>query len=141
MEEFLDPLIGAVSSFVSPSPGHEPTEYSLLQLLQDPERSNYIVVALRLITGAYIRTHEDRFAAFLFSPLTLEPISPEQFAREEVEPCGKEADNVQITALASALRMPVRVAYLDQSQGDDVWLEVGDNAASEDARPLTLLYR
>lgn len=73
--------------------------------------------------------------------MTLEPISPEQFSREEVEPCGKEADNVQITALASALNMPVRVAYLDQSQGDDVWLEVGEKAASEDARPLTLLYR
>lgn len=137
-------MLDAIASFIDPEPGVEPTEYGLLQVLQDPEKSNSIVVALRLITGAHIRNHPDEFAPFLFSPNTLEPISPDQFCREEVEPCGKEADNAQIMALAAALEVPLRVAYLDRSDvsGGEVinWVEFGRGAA-EEARPLTLLYR
>lgn len=96
------------------------------------------------MTGAHIRTNPDNFEPFLFSPSTLEPISPEKFCREEVEPCGKEADHAQIMALAAALQVPVRVAYLDRSDvgGGEVinWVEFGTGAA-EDLRPLTLLYR
>lgn len=144
LDEFLAPLLDAIAAFIDPIPGNEPTEYRLLQILQDPERSNSIVVALRLMTGAHIRTNPDDFAPFLFSPSTLEPISPERFCREEVEPCGNEADHAQIMALAAALAVPVRVAYLDRSDvsGEDVinWVEFGRSAA-EDTRPLTLLYR
>lgn len=97
------------------------------------------------MTGAYIRTHPDDFAPFLFSPSTLEPVTPEQFCREEVEPCGKEADHAQIMALAAALGVPVRVAYLDRSEinSDDVinWVEFGQSAGADETRPLTLLYR
>ncbi|BEJ14172.1 hypothetical protein CspHIS471_0313460 [Cutaneotrichosporon sp. HIS471] len=143
VDEFVEPLISIISSLVDPPPGHEPTEFSLLEVLQDPEKSNSIVVALRLMTAAYIRTHPDNFAPFLFSPSTLEPVSPEQFCREEVEPCGKEADHAQIMALAAALAVPVRVAYLDRSEvSTDVinWVEFG-NAAVNDESSLTLLYR
>lgn len=147
-------------SFIDPPQGQQPTEFTLLQLLQDAEKSNCIVVvgsrglfehlltsqALRLMTGAHIRTHPDDFAPFLFSPVTLEPVSPDAFCREEVEPCGKEADHAQIMALASALAVPLRVAYLDRSDitGDDVinWVEFGEQKGSEEElRPLTLLYR
>ncbi|BEI83338.1 hypothetical protein CcaverHIS002_0312060 [Cutaneotrichosporon cavernicola] len=143
VDEFVEPLISIISSLVDPPPGQEPTEFSLLEVLQDPEKSNSIVVALRLMTAAYIRTHPDDFAPFLFSPSTLEPVSPEQFCREEVEPCGKEADHAQIMALAAALAVPVRVAYLDRSEvSTDVinWVEFG-NAAANDESSLTLLYR
>ncbi|KAL1408813.1 hypothetical protein Q8F55_005627 [Vanrija albida] len=147
VEEFLGPLMSTLFAF-SPDNDDPPTEFTLLQLLQDPEKSNCIVVALRLITGAYIRTHPDKFAPFLFSPTTLEPVSPDAFCREEVEPCGKEADHAQIMALSSALVLPLKVAYLDQSDitGDDVinWVEFGEqrkSATEEEARPLTLLYR
>lgn len=98
--------------------------------------------ALRLITGAYIRTHPDDFAPFLFSPVTFEPVTPDVFCAQEVEPCGREADNAQIMALAAALKTPIRVAYLDRSEaGVDVinWVEFED--ATEDNMPLTLLYR
>lgn len=97
------------------------------------------------MTGAYIRTHPDDFAPFLFSPSTLEPVTPEQFCREEVEPCGKEADHAQIMALGAALGVPIRVAYLDRSEinTDDVinWVEFGRSAGADETRPLTLLYR
>lgn len=144
VDEFVEPLISVISTFVDPPSGAEPTEFSLLQVLQDPERSNSIVVALRLMTAAYIRTHPDDFAPFLLSPSTLEPVNPEQFCREEVEPCGKEADHAQIMALAAALAVPIRVAYLDRSEvSTDIinWVEFGSAAAADESRPLTLLYR
>ncbi|GMK53497.1 hypothetical protein CspeluHIS016_0100830 [Cutaneotrichosporon spelunceum] len=145
VDEFVEPLVTVISTLVDPPPGHEPTEFSLLEVLQDPEKSNSIVVALRLMTAAYIRTHPEDFAPFLFSPTTLEPVTPEQFCREEVEPCGKEADHAQIMALAAALAVPIRVAYLDRSEvgtGDVInWVEFGSDAATDESRALTLLYR
>lgn len=44
LDEFLEPLLSVIASFVDPPPGQEPTEYSLLQVLQNPEKSNCIVV-------------------------------------------------------------------------------------------------
>ena len=102
--------------------------------------------ALRLITSAYIRTHTDLFAPFLLSPQTLLPLTTEEFCRQEVEPCGKEADHAQIMALAEALSVGVRVAYLDRSElhtakGDVInWVEFGRDTTEQSA-PLTLLYR
>jgi ubiquitin thioesterase protein OTUB1 len=100
--------------------------------------------ALRLLTSAQIRAHPNEYAAFLFHPLTFEPLEPVEFCRSEVEPCGKEADQVQISALSAALEVGIRIAYLDRSEvsgGDEVinWVEFGE--AGEEERPLTLLYR
>ncbi|ODN77664.1 hypothetical protein L202_04815 [Cryptococcus amylolentus CBS 6039] len=142
-EEFLDPLITILRAF---SEGLESTanEYSIIQTLQSPELSNSIVVSLRLITSAYIRTHADLFSPFLFSPVTFEPLSAEEFCKQEVEPCGKEADHAQIMALSQALKQGIKVAYLDRSEVGDGsvinWVEFG-NDTSEESRPLTLLYR
>lgn len=152
---FLDPLLALVRSFSPTSPTAEsPTEYSLIQSLQDAETSNCIVVALRLMTASHIRTHPDDFAPFLFSPTTFEPLDPDEFCRQEVEPCGKEADHVQIMALAGALGVGIRIAYLDRSdvgEGDGPlnWVEFGmDTKKGKDEtgetvqeEPLTLLYR
>jgi ubiquitin thioesterase protein OTUB1 len=102
--------------------------------------------ALRLITSAYIRTHTELFSPFLLSPVTFMPLTTDDFCRQEVEPCGKEADHAQIMALAEALSIGVRVAYLDRSElkggdGDVInWVEFGKDTTEESA-PLTLLYR
>jgi ubiquitin thioesterase protein OTUB1 len=98
---------------------------------------------LRLLTSSYIRSHPDTFSPFLLSPSTFLPLSPDEFCRQEVEPCGKEADHAQIMALAEALGIGIRVAYLDRSEigsGEVInWVEFG--SAKEEDRPLTLLYR
>ncbi|NXD32769.1 OTUBL thioesterase, partial [Spelaeornis formosus] len=58
----------------------------------------------------------------------------------------KEADHAQIMALAEALSVGVRVAYLDRSElntakGDVInWVEFGRDTTEQSA-PLTLLYR
>ncbi|WWC64642.1 uncharacterized protein I303_107253 [Kwoniella dejecticola CBS 10117] len=144
-EEFLDPLLALVRSFAEGGEDSTSTEYGIVQALQDPERSNCIVVALRLITSAYIRTHSELFSPFLLSPTTLLPLSTDEFCKAEVEPCGKEADHAQIMALAEALNIGIRIAYLDRSDlssETDVinWVEFGKDT-SEEGRPLTLLYR
>ncbi|WVR07738.1 hypothetical protein IAU60_004781 [Kwoniella sp. DSM 27419] len=149
-EEFLEPLLSLIRSFAE---GDESTatEYAIVQSLQDAEKSNCIVVALRLITSAYIRSHSDLFSPFLLSPTTFLPLNTDEFCRQEVEPCGKEADHAQIMALSEALSVGVRVAYLDRSDvggngseadGGGVinWVEFGKDTAEEDS-PLTLLYR
>ncbi|WWD03518.1 hypothetical protein V865_001570 [Kwoniella europaea PYCC6329] len=144
-EEFLDPLLALIRSFAEEGESTS-TEYGIVQSLQDPERSNCIVVALRLITSSYIRTHSDLFSPFLLSPTTFLPLSTDDFCRSEVEPCGKEADHAQIMALAEALNVGIRIAYLDRSdlgsEADSVinWVEFGKDT-SEQGRPLTLLYR
>jgi hypothetical protein len=41
----MDPLNDIFRSFAQPTPGQEkPSEWSLIQVLQDPEKSNSIVV-------------------------------------------------------------------------------------------------
>lgn len=96
------------------------------------------------MTSEYIRTHPETFSDFLLSPTTFLPLTPEEFCRQEVEPLGKEADHAMIMALAEALQVGIRVAYLDRSDvgnGEVInWVEFGPGTKEED-RPLTLLYR
>ncbi|KAL0245703.1 hypothetical protein I308_104838 [Cryptococcus tetragattii IND107] len=106
-EEFLDPLLALIRSFAE-SGETTANEYSVVQALQDPETSNYIVVSLRLITSSYIRTHAELFSPFLFSPTTFLPLSTEEFYHG------------------------VGGSYECREFGKDT---------SENARPLTLLYR
>lgn len=42
-KDFIDPLFELVRAFDASSTGTPPSEYSLIQSLQDPERSNSIV--------------------------------------------------------------------------------------------------
>lgn len=46
-------------------------------------------------------------------------LSVEQFCRRFVEPMGEESDHVHMVALTDALQVPIRVVYLDRSQGGD----------------------
>lgn len=53
--------------------------------------SNCIVVFLRLLTSAAIRTEPETFAPFLYHPETGDEILPQEFCERYVEACGKEA--------------------------------------------------
>lgn len=44
LDEFLEPFLSTIAAFVDPPHGQEPTEYSLLQVLQNAEKSNCMVV-------------------------------------------------------------------------------------------------
>ena len=53
--------------------------------------SNYVVVFLRLLTSAQIRTDPESFEPFLFHPDLGEPLSIRDFCEGFVEAVGKEA--------------------------------------------------
>ncbi|GAA6051395.1 hypothetical protein JCM3770_000497 [Rhodotorula araucariae] len=95
---------------------------ALVHAFNDQETNSCIIVILRLITSAFLRTHEDEFAPFLFAleddPRFLtEGGAPtmRQFCEYHVEAVAREADHLAITALTRALQVPLRIAYLDQS--------------------------
>jgi ubiquitin thioesterase protein OTUB1 len=106
--------------------------------------SNAIVVFLRLLTSAQIRKSVEDYAPFLFHPDHGEPVEPEYFCQHFVEAVDKEADHVQIMALARALQVNVDVAYLDgHDAGGNVNFVNFENAdgLALGGEPLTLLYR
>ncbi|PKI83092.1 Rpc40p [Malassezia vespertilionis] len=87
------------------------TEEQLLEAFNNAEKSNSIVVFLRLIL------HADEYSPFLTAaPGELEPPTMEEFCNREVDAFGKDADHIQITALATALRVSLDVVYLSSSQ-------------------------
>ncbi|GAA5882335.1 hypothetical protein JCM3774_005073 [Rhodotorula dairenensis] len=94
---------------------------ALLAAFNDQETNSCIIVILRLITSAYLRTHEDEFSPFLFAleddPRFLQQggVTMRDFCERGVEAVSQEADHLAITALTRALHVPLRIAYLDQS--------------------------
>jgi ubiquitin thioesterase protein OTUB1 len=107
----------------------------------DPMTSNYIVMYMRLLASAQMRV-DGQFADFLFDPESQMQTSVDDFCRRFVEPLGKEADHVQVAALAQALGVHVKVAYLDghAADGQVNFVDFSENASSC-AEPLVLLYR
>lgn len=114
---------------------------------------------MRLLASAQMRVDE-QFADFLFDPETQMQTSVDDFCRRFVEPLGKEAgeytsisfqrrtrpsrkkDHVQVAALAQALNVHVKVAYLDghAADGQVNFVDFSENA-SDGTDPLVLLYR
>ena len=112
-EDFYDVLISIIRQIVVPEPdGTTLTPTILLEAFQDAEGenghvyslirervftnnslivSNCIVVFLRLLTSATIRTDTLSYAPFLFNPETGSEIAPQEFCERFVEACGKEA--------------------------------------------------
>ncbi|GAA5980449.1 hypothetical protein JCM11641_003398 [Rhodosporidiobolus odoratus] len=93
----------------------------VVEKFQDQEVNSCIIVILRLLTSAYLRTNADDFSPFLFALeddprfLTEGPPDIGTFCERHVEPVAHEADHLQIVALTRALSTPCRIAYLDQS--------------------------
>ncbi|RDX43650.1 cysteine proteinase [Lentinus brumalis] len=141
-EDFYDCLAGLINQVISPGPdGQVLNINTLLEAFNNPEVSNSIVVYLRLLTSAEIKTNPE-IAAFLIHPETGEQMDPESFCNNFVEAVGKEADHVQMNALATALKVNVNVAYLDghDPQGKVSFVPF-QNAPFTFLEPVNLLYR
>ncbi|GAA5965609.1 hypothetical protein JCM21900_006602 [Sporobolomyces salmonicolor] len=96
----------------------------LVSLFNDPETNSCIIVHLRLVTSAFLRSHADDYTPFLFAleddprvvaSAAAGPPTMAQFCAYHVEAVSREADHLQIVALTRALGTPARIAYLDQS--------------------------
>ncbi|KAL0952742.1 hypothetical protein HGRIS_006973 [Hohenbuehelia grisea] len=142
-EDFYDVLVSLIESTVQPdAEGRTVDDNVLLEQFQMPEVSNSIVVFLRLLTSAQIRTDPESYEAFLFHPELGEQLAPREFCESLVEAVGKEADHVQIMALSRALHLDIDIAYLDGRNADGK-VDFVDfrNSGDKDAQPLILLYR
>ncbi|THH18226.1 hypothetical protein EW146_g2721 [Bondarzewia mesenterica] len=142
-EDFYEVIEGLIKHIAEPNAqGEYITPDTLLEAFQDPETSNYIVVYLRLLTSAQIRTDPESYEPFLFHPEIGEPMSIRDFCEAFVEAVGKEADHVQVTALSRALKINVSVAYLDgRSLDGKVDFVEFHSAVDSSDEPLVLLYR
>ncbi|EPQ55743.1 cysteine proteinase [Gloeophyllum trabeum ATCC 11539] len=142
-EDFYDTFVSIIKRIVQPeADGTTLTPLLLLEAFQNPEVSNSVVVYLRLLTSAQIRTDPDSYQDFLFHPELGELMTPREFCETFVEAVGKEADHVQMTALARALKINFSVAYLDGRSADGHVDFVNFNDGIQDElEPLVLLYR
>jgi len=146
-EDFYDTLVMVINRIVTPfgADGELFTPATLLEAFNDPEVSNSIVVYLRLLTSAQIRSDPDAFADFLFHPELGEQMEVRDFCENFVEAVGKEADHVQITALARVLGLNIDVAYLDGrphgGEAGKVDFVEFRNSSDVVLDPIILLYR
>lgn len=112
----------------------------LLATFQSDEVSNAIVMHFRFVTSAYLKNHAAEYEPFLL----VEMISIDEFCSNNVEAFGRESDQYQIIALTKAMGVPVEVAYLDGTSGENVtfhefWPDEADKA--QGVKPLKLIYR
>ncbi|KAL1740933.1 peptidase C65 Otubain-domain-containing protein [Schizophyllum fasciatum] len=139
---FYESLEELIRNIVKPVDGQMLTLNGLLQAFQDPMTSNSIVTYLRMLTSAKIRTEPDEFAPFLIHPELGEMMDPKEFCEVNVDPTGKEADHVQMTALSQALGLNIDIAYLDGRSADgSVEFVQFRNAGDESQPAMVLLYR
>ncbi|KAF8591761.1 cysteine proteinase [Ramaria rubella] len=145
-EDFYEIFVSLIQQVVTPdaSDGKTLNTTILLEAFQDPQVSNSIVVFLRLLTSAQIRTDPENYEPFLFHQDTLEPLPVREFCESSVEAVGREADHVQISALSRALRINVKVAYLD-GRGNDEKVDFVELQNVEEGyngmQDVVLLYR
>ncbi|KIP09456.1 hypothetical protein PHLGIDRAFT_116398 [Phlebiopsis gigantea 11061_1 CR5-6] len=126
------------------------TQRGLLDAFNDAPVSNSITVYMRYITAAEIKTSPN-YAPFLFNPDFGNEMDAIEFCNCFVDPIGVEADQVQITALTTALQVDLDVAYLDghehpfpsgiQAQPDMSYVNVHQFENGDGFRPIVLLYR
>lgn len=118
--------------------------------VRDEDLSGYPVWLLRMITSCEIKRRADFFAPFIMG---LSDLDVATFCSKCVDPMGEESDHVQLVALTDALKVPIRVVYLDRSLapgggasgGGDVHVDEHDfipEGCPQPARPrVHLLYR
>ncbi|KAH9990366.1 peptidase C65 Otubain-domain-containing protein [Russula vinacea] len=104
--------------------------------------SKYLVTFMRMVTSTQIQGEPETYEPFLTHPDTGETMGVKDFCRIVVEVLGKEADHVQLTALSQALKVNLKIAYLDgRSQDGHVEFVSFNYASDENETPLTLIYR
>ncbi|XP_072950862.1 OVARIAN TUMOR DOMAIN-containing deubiquitinating enzyme 1-like isoform X1 [Typha angustifolia] len=107
--DFTDLMVNIMEwKQISTSFGHK----QLLQKSQDENYASKMLAFFRLITSIEICARAEHFKPFLPD---MKYNTLEEFCRAEVIPMRIEADHVQIIALASALRVSMRVVKIDSS--------------------------
>lgn len=123
---------------------------TLLANFRDAEVSNSLVMLLRFIVSAEIKTRAEHFAPFVLGQYDVADV--DAFCQRHVDVMGEESDHIHAQALTDALRVPLRIVQIDSGHGgagaDAAPANVVDmapeDAASEAERApprVTLLHR
>mmetsp|Transcript_6626 Transcript_6626/g.20170 ORF Transcript_6626/g.20170 Transcript_6626/m.20170 type:complete len:265 (+) Transcript_6626:166-960(+) len=112
-------------------------EDALFMDFNSPSVSNWIICYLRFLTSGWIQADAQKFLPFIGDG---DPsFDLQKYCQSTIEGMNKESEQVHILALAEAVGLPVRVEYLDQSEGDLNHHDMPDDALTPVA--LYLLYR
>lgn len=112
---------------------------STLACLRDSILSNFLIMLLRMITAAHLKQRSEHFEPFILN-YGGDCASMQDFCEKYVLPMGVESDHMHAVAFAEAMRLHIRIEYLDRS----------DTSAKHDFKPedvedgrpdITLLYR
>ncbi|KAJ4456004.1 putative ubiquitin thioesterase OTUB1 [Paratrimastix pyriformis] len=106
LDDFYEPLRDMADAIVAGTL----TADDLLQKFNDPMESDFLVMFLRLVIVAHLRTNHEFYAPFCGG-------SVEAFCTTDVQPMGRECDQVQIIALASAMEVGVEIISVDSASG------------------------
>ncbi|CAM9839435.1 unnamed protein product [Ascophyllum nodosum] len=97
--------------------------------------TEYIVWYCRMLTSGFLKLNAARFLPFLEHTVDMA-----DFCQREVEPMGKECEQIQIMGLCEHLDTPVKIEYLD---GQDFSGQLGSITLPDTGAEamVTLLYR
>lgn len=106
---------------------------SLLETFNNEGMSNYLVVYVRLLTAAQLQQSSEDYLPFVEGLYR----DMKEFCDKEVMPVDKEADHLQIKAISECLNFPMKLVYVDQTDGAPNILVFPDGATPD----VNLLYR
>ncbi|XP_063684538.1 ubiquitin thioesterase OTUB1-like isoform X2 [Bolinopsis microptera] len=109
------------------------TYESLMETFNNEGMSNYLVVYVRLLTSGQLQQDSDEYLPFvegLYKDM-------KEFCDKEVMPVDREADHLQIKALTDCLSFPLKLVYVDRSEGSPSELIIPDGSNPT----VFLLYR
>lgn len=134
IEMFYDEAVSLIERVLS---GSFNAEALAKEMNEENATSDFCTWYLRVVTATHLKMDPERFQPFIEQP----GIDVAQFCQREVEPMGKECEQLQALALAEAFGVQVRIEYLDGHElvdGNVMHHVFGpENAALQ----LCLLYR
>lgn len=96
---------------------------------------------LRMVTSSEICTRPKHFEQSIQGLSCDTTMTVQKFCEIEVEPMGKDVDNVQITAFVDALGVPIRIEYVHDSKHRLNHYDFGIEDSPLKEPYITLLYR
>ena len=118
-EDSYDLLMNELEKLKKSTP--ENFESILVEIISNPDTSNYLLLYVRLITAAYIRTHPEVFLGFVAGN------SIDEYCRMEIEHFDYDCDHVQILALTSYMEVGVTI-YAAREEGKIEIMKFPDSA-------------
>nr|CAG4641907.1 EOG090X0AE1 [Eurycercus lamellatus] len=108
LEDFYDAFMDVVNRLGGDA---KMDSEELTRTFNDSGTSDYLVVYLRLLTSGHLQKEEDFYQNFLEGDKTMR-----EFCQQEVEPMYRESDHMHAIALGTALKVGIRVVYLDRGE-------------------------